>query len=307
MPTQLITQLQTRIQQHLAANATLTLDASILDIPNLDQLLTAVMAAPDVVLTDTTVSVGDTFVSVTGKAKLLSNADLPLRVELLDLAGKLQIKIAWEQALDLADAAPQLFGGAFAVPDRLDALKLVSIDLPIADESATITAQAGAPLDLGAGRVVLGPPVTFRIEASNILQPSRTITGHLQSDLTIAGHTLGIEGTFKVGDEADADFQIRPGLDSLGELVSVLLGVEAPWLESLPVSDLQLGKFLTGEEFDILRQAGRQLADTAGSHRSRGAGYAFQPPLGRRRHAGCHRRQAFAGRYRYRCLVRPGW
>lgn len=251
MPTQLITQLQARIQQHLAANATLTIDASILDVPNLDQLLRAVMAASDVVLTDATVSVGDTFVSVTGKAKLLSNADLPLRVELLDVAGKLQIKIAWEQALDLADAAQQLLGGAFAVPDRLGALKLVSIDLPIADESATITAQAGAPLDLGAGRVVLGPPVTFRLEASNLLQPTRTITGHLQSHLTIAGRTLGITGAFKVGEEADAVFQIQPGLESLSDLVSKLLGVEVPWLESLPVSDLQLGKFLVSEKFEL--------------------------------------------------------
>lgn len=223
MPTQLIDQLQSRIEQQLAVDVTLFFDAGVAGTPNLAQLLNTVLAVPNIALTESRVTVEDTLITVTGKASLLSPTEIPIRIELKDSAGKLQVKIVWDDTLRLSDVAQQLLGGAFTVPDQLRGLRLVSVELPVADESATITAQTTDPLELGAGRVALGPPLTLQLEASNIFEPSLTISGHLQSDLTIAGHTLGITGVFKAGEEADADFQIQPGLDSLSELVSKLL------------------------------------------------------------------------------------
>lgn len=255
MPTQLINELKGRIDEHLVNNS-LTLNPEVIGIPNIDSIFEAIFNASDIAISNAVVTVADETLTVTGEASFLSTAQIPLTVEFKDINGVYQTTVLPQATQTLSDVSAMLFGGAFPVPQLLEAFRLAGIEIPTAGEAVTVRTQLSESLDLGGGQLVLQAPMNLTIEATNILQPSPSLLARLAATVTLVGKSLQLSGEFAPGEEEGATFQIEPGLDSLNGLLEALIGTGITFFENLAISDLQVGKLFVEDEFELSGQIG---------------------------------------------------
>ena len=247
-----IIKLNKKINKHLENNATLNLNSEIIGVRKLDALLEQVFAKSSIVIEAASITFQEKLLSITGQTNLFSANLIPITVEIRDVDNILRIKILLEHVqILLADINPSLLNGSFPIPKRLQAFKLKSIKLPISDDPVLITTELTESLDLGGGNLIINTPTKFVIEASNLLEASRSAKGYLKANLSLLDKKAELTGTFTIGEEGDASFQIEPSPPSLGDLIEQMIGVNIPLIKELDISELRLSKFLNKDSFEL--------------------------------------------------------